>query len=39
MLVPIGGKIAGHWGQPVALVILFTIVVSLLFRFKKLGDE
>jgi hypothetical protein len=39
MLVPIGGKIAGNWGQPIALMILFIIIVSLLFRFKKLGDE
>ncbi|MFP5491778.1 MAG: hypothetical protein ACLGG0_09760 [Bacteriovoracia bacterium] len=39
MLVPIGGKIAGDWGQPIALIILFIILVSLLFRFKKLGDE
>ena len=39
MLVPIGGKIAGVWGQPIALIILFIILVSLLFRFKKLGDE
>jgi uncharacterized membrane protein YhaH (DUF805 family) len=39
MLVPIGGKIAGDLGQPIALIILFIILVSLLFRFKKLGDE
>lgn len=39
LLVPIGGKIAGPWGGAVSLIILFTILISLLFRFKKLGDE
>lgn len=39
LLVPIGGNLAGQWGQPVSLVILFIILVSLLVRFKKLGDE
>jgi cytochrome b561 len=39
LLVPIGGKLAGPWGQPISLLILFTILVSLLVRFKKLGDE
>lgn len=39
LLVPVGGRIAGPWGQPIALVILFLILVSLLFRFKKLGDD
>ncbi len=39
LLVPIGGNLAGPWGQPVSLLILFTILISLLVRFKKLGDE
>ena len=39
LLVPIGGKLAGKWGQPVALGILFLILISLLVRFKKLGDD
>ncbi len=39
LLVPIGGNLAGEWGQPVSLVVLFIILVSLLVRFKKLGDE
>ncbi len=39
LLIPIGGRLAGPWGRPVALLILFTILVSLLVRFKKLGDE
>lgn len=39
LLVPIGGNLAGQWGQPVSLIILFIILVSLLVRFKKLGDE
>lgn len=39
LLVPIGGNLAGEWGQPVSLIILFIILVSLLVRFKKLGDE
>ncbi|MBY0516041.1 MAG: hypothetical protein K2P81_03985 [Bacteriovoracaceae bacterium] len=39
LLVPVGGRLAGAWGQPIALGILFIIIVSLLVRFKKLGDE
>lgn len=39
LLVPVGGRIAGPWGESIALVILFLILVSLLFRFKKLGDD
>jgi len=39
LLVPIAGRMAGAVGQPVALLILFLIVVSLMIRFKKLGND
>jgi hypothetical protein len=39
MLVPIGGKIAGKWGQPIAMLLFFVIVTSLAIRFKKLGND
>ncbi len=39
LLVPIAGKMAGAVGQPIALVILFIIVVSLMIRFKKLSND
>jgi len=39
LLVPVAGKIAGVVGQPISLLILFLIVVSLMIRFKKLGNE
>ncbi len=39
LLVPVGGRLAGAWGQWLSLGILFVILVSLLVRFKKLGDD
>jgi hypothetical protein len=39
MLLPIGGRIAGPWGRPLALGILFIIIISLMIRFKKLGND
>lgn len=39
LLVPIAGKMAGILGEPISLFILFLIVVSLMIRFKKLGNE
>ncbi len=38
LIVPVGGRVAGDWGRPVSLFILFLILISLLLRFKKLGD-
>lgn len=38
-LVPVAGRLIGQWGHGAALATLFIILVSLLVRFKKLGDD
>jgi cytochrome b561 len=39
LIVPIGGSISGKAGPPIALGSLFLIIVSLMIRFKKLGND
>lgn len=38
-LVPVAGRLVGEWGHGAALMTLFLVLVSLLVRFKKIGDE
>lgn len=38
-LVPIAGRLVGGWGHLAALGTLFVVFMSLVFRFKKIGDE
>ena len=39
LLVPLAGRMAGFLSESISLLILFLIVVSLMIRFKKLGND
>lgn len=38
-LVPVAGRLVGGWGHIASLGTLFLVCISLVMRFKKLGDE
>ena len=38
-LVPVAGSLVGGWGHLAALGTLFVVFLSLVMRFKKIGDD
>jgi cytochrome b561 len=38
-LMPIAGKMTGELGQSLSLLLMFLIIISLMVRFKKLGND
>lgn len=38
-LLPVAGRLVGGWGHAASLGTLFVVCVSLVMRFKKIGDD
>ena len=38
-LVPVAGRLVGGWGHVASLGTLFAVCVSLVMKFKEIGDD